>query len=211
VLYDAVHDVIDRDLKPINGRKAIILLTDGDDRGSQLPAADLLSYASEADTMVYAISFPSGSGGGGHGGGYGGYGGRGGGGVFGGGGGGGGIFGGGFPRGGGGGGGYPRSRTGGGNRPGRGGGGNREDRAEYAKEFLTELSSTTGGRFYQSQVTDFDSTFALIAEELRHQYRLGFYPPANADADAVHTIRVDVDRPDLSVRARGFYRPAKVK
>ena len=57
MLNDAVLESIERDLKPINGRKAIILLTDGEDAGSRIAQSDLLAYASESDAMIYSIYY----------------------------------------------------------------------------------------------------------------------------------------------------------
>jgi hypothetical protein len=210
VLTDAVWDVLDRDLKPIVGRKAIILLTDGEDAGSNVSEPGLINYAGEADTVIYSVSYPSGGqrrfrpdnfpGRGRERGGRGG-----------------GIFGGGFPRGGGGqGGGRGGQRDpdqrGRGNGPGQGQRGiRREIRAEEAAEFLTKLSDTTGGRYYRSDGTDLKKTFDLIAEELRHQYRLVFYPEPTTAANVVHTLRVKVDRPETAIRARGWYRTGAKK
>jgi len=60
------------------GRKALIILSDGVDRGSKKRLADAVDSAQRADTLVYSILFPGEEGyGGGRG--YGGYGGRGGG------------------------------------------------------------------------------------------------------------------------------------
>ena len=59
LLNDAVMESISRDLKSINGRKAIILLTDGEDAGSRVFRSDLLSYASESDAMIYSIYYAS--------------------------------------------------------------------------------------------------------------------------------------------------------
>lgn len=212
VLTDAVYDVIDRDLKPIIGRKAIILLTDGEDAGSNISEPGLINYVGEADTVIYSVSYPSGGqrrfrpdnfpfpGRGGprrRGG----------------------IFGGGFPRGrfnhaaqfpqddrfpGRGGQGPGQGRGGGPNR-----GGMRDRRKEAATDFLTRLSNTTGGRYYRSDGTDLKKTFDLIAEELRHQYRLGFYPDPANEARAVHALNVKVSRPNTAVRARGWYRTVK--
>ncbi len=42
-----------------------------------------------------------------------------------------------------------------------------EDRAE----FLRQLAETTAGRFCRSKKTDLKEKFALIADELRFQYR----------------------------------------
>jgi hypothetical protein len=71
---------------------------------------------------------------------------------------------------------------------------------------LRELSEITSGRFYQSELTDLKTTFGLIAEELRHQYRLGFYPGEIHKDGTVHQLRVKVDAADVAVRARQQYR-----
>lgn len=74
-----------------------------------------------------------------------------------------------------------------------------------AKDFLTDLSERSAGRFYNSEVSDLKKTFKLIAEELRHQYRLGFYPdPEKADGKR-HGLNVEVTKPDAVVRSRRSY------
>ena len=76
-----------------------------------------------------------------------------------------------------------------------------------AIEFLTEMSETTAGRFYSREVVDLKKTFQLIADELRNQYRLGYYPPENsAGYGALHNIKVKIARQDTVVRARATYR-----
>jgi VWFA-related protein len=205
-LNDAVVEIIDKDFKPITGRKAIILLTDGEDAGSRLSAWELLDYAAEADAMIYSIYYESdpmrGPGNGrGRGPGRGGRRGRG------------GIFGprfrgflltdaatGQFPQGRR----DPNQRDRRGQRAER-----REERRLEAVEFLTKLSEETSGRFYQSDVSDLKQSFDSIVEELRYQYRLGFYPQV-ADG-TIHTLKVRVDRPDAAVRSRRQYRTAPPK
>ena len=59
LLNDAVLETSKTILQPVNGRKAIILLTDGEDGGSQLGAKELLAYESEADAMIYPIYYES--------------------------------------------------------------------------------------------------------------------------------------------------------
>jgi len=49
-------------------------------------------------------------------------------------------------------------------------------------------------------------TFSQIAEELRHQYRLGFYPGDIQKDGSLHQLRVKVDTSDVAVRARQQYR-----
>jgi len=73
------------------------------------------------------------------------------------------------------------------------------------------LSEVSAGRYFSSEVSDLKQTFGQILEELRHQYRLGFYPPDHP-AGSVHTIKVEVGieavRPDVVVRSRRSYRVA---
>jgi len=59
LLHDAVLETSKAILQPINGRKAIILLTDGEDGGSQTGAKELLAYESESDAMIYPIYYES--------------------------------------------------------------------------------------------------------------------------------------------------------
>jgi len=77
---------------------------------------------------------------------------------------------------------------------------------ELAEDFLQRLSDVTAGRFYDSKGSKFDDTFDLIVDELRHQYRLGFYPPEETLAGTTHNLHVKVSRPDVVVRARSSYR-----
>lgn len=97
----------------------------------------------------------------------------------------------------------PRQRPGG---PARGARKNEMDRE--GADFLSELSEVTAGRFYRSNKTDLKKTFALIAEELRFQYRLAFKPDDLQKDGSVHLLRVKVDAADMAVRARKQYRAA---
>lgn len=56
-LYDAVMLASDELLKKQQGRKAIILLTDGVDTGSKVPLSTAIEAAQRADTLVYGILF----------------------------------------------------------------------------------------------------------------------------------------------------------
>jgi Ca-activated chloride channel family protein len=190
LLNDALLDVIAQDLRPVNGRKAIVLLTDGEDAGSRVSSSDVLSYATESDAMIYSIyyapaplralrsdrPFPRRGG----------------------------IFGrrgamrDQFPQDR-----FPRPRRDRQDRQDR-----RERRGEFAIEFLTRLSQVSAGHFYASEQTDLKKTFILIADELRNQYRLGFYPDALARDGSLHKLRVKVDKPEVAVRARTQYRAA---
>ncbi|MEO6655368.1 MAG: hypothetical protein ABIO36_04735, partial [Pyrinomonadaceae bacterium] len=86
----------------------------------------------------------------------------------------------------------------------------REERIERinqeAEEFLQQLSDTTAGRFYSSKDGKLKKTFATIVEELRFQYRLGFYPPEETGERTLHELKVKVSVPETVVRSRGSYR-----
>jgi VWFA-related protein len=57
VLYDSVYLASDELMKPQKGRKALIVLTDGVDRGSKETLDAALEAAQRADTVVYSILF----------------------------------------------------------------------------------------------------------------------------------------------------------
>src|SRR5271168_1119574 len=71
LLYDAVYLASDDVMKKQQGRKAIVVLTDGVDRGSKETLRDAIETAQRADTLVYSILFADKEGYG-NGGGYGG-------------------------------------------------------------------------------------------------------------------------------------------
>ena len=70
LLYDAVYLASDELMKKQQGRKALIVLTDGVDHGSKESLAEAIETAQRADTLVYCILFADkeGYGGGGFGG-----------------------------------------------------------------------------------------------------------------------------------------------
>ena len=72
-------------------------------------------------------------------------------------------------------------------------------------DLMEKLSEVTGGRFYQGETKNLKDTFELIAEELRHQYRLGFYPDELKRDGSAHELSVKVNLPDVSVRSRREY------
>jgi VWFA-related protein len=73
LLYDAVFLASDELMKKQQGRKALIILSDGVDRGSKETLRDAIETAERADTLVYSILFADKEGygnGGGYGGGH---------------------------------------------------------------------------------------------------------------------------------------------
>ena len=195
-LYDAVFLASNELMKKQQGRKALIILSDGVDRGSKTYLEGAIESAQRADTVVYSIYFadsrreeverPGGMGRGG---------GTSRGGV--------GWPGGGWP---GGGGGYP-----GGGGGGRGGGGQRhpEEQRADGKKILQRVSQETGGRFFEvSKKQTVGEIYDSIVEELRAQYDLGYTPDKDSAATGYHHIQLQVKRKDkdLSVQTRdGYY------
>ncbi len=92
--------------------------------------------------------------------------------------------------------------------PGGGTGGPGTTREEYERggEYLRQLALETGGRHHDARdLRNVDEAFTNIAEELRRQYSLGYYPSRQSQASERRQIRVRVKRPNLVVRARDSY------
>lgn len=207
-LYDAIYLSGDEvTAKQPGRRRALVVLTDGIDRGSKESLTDAIEAAQRADTIVYGIYYKgqsprdngnrqAGRHGGGWPGGGGGYPGS--------------YPGGGYPGGGYPGGGYPR---GGGNYPQGGNNPRGGDHTPYVdgKHVLERICGETGGRVFEvSKKQTVDDIYKQIGEELRAQYRLGFTPTPEAATDKYHQIDLgltgDTDRKKLDVQTRdGYY------
>jgi VWFA-related protein len=190
-LWNAVNVGI-TSLLHVQGRRVILVFTDGVDmpmnfsnRNSSLK--DVMKRAEEEDVMVYAIGLAGQNGpqvthGGGYGGGFPGRG-RGG-------------YGGGFPG------------RGGFGRGGFGGGRNFAV-DDHPDEGLPKIAAATGGGYFElTDTSDLSSTFRRVADELHHQYALGF-TPTNLDGK-MHTLTVKVAGTGMTVRARRSYLARKV-
>jgi VWFA-related protein len=189
-LYDAVDLVIKQHLKGMTGRKAIVLFTDGVDTTSRRATYEsTIREAEELDALAYPVAYDTSDGvGNGPGqsqrlplpGGRGGI-----------------IFGTPFPR-------WPMPGPGGGG-GGRGGGSNNEE-YRRASAYLHDLADKTGGRYYRGDsLQNISEAFAQIAEELRRQYSLGYYPKSTAQNGQRRQIKVRVNQPNLAVSARDSY------
>jgi VWFA-related protein len=55
LLYDAVYEATHEKLQQETGRKAIIILTDGEDQGSQMKIQDAIEAAQKSNTIVYVL------------------------------------------------------------------------------------------------------------------------------------------------------------
>lgn len=193
-LYDAVDLVIKERLNKIKGRKAIVLFTDGVDTSSYLSTyQSTLREVEELDALIYPIQYDTSD--------------------------------------------YLRAMQNAGSvtivtsssnwpfpgrsssqtiysGPANGGvaipGANKED-YERGNNYLHELADKTGARLYQANDPgQLAQAFSGIAEELRRQYSLGYYPqnspsPVADNSGARRQIKVRVHRPNLAVKARDSY------
>ncbi|OFW30096.1 MAG: hypothetical protein A3H97_24295 [Acidobacteria bacterium RIFCSPLOWO2_02_FULL_65_29] len=72
-------------------------------------------------------------------------------------------------------------------------------------EFFRELTSATGGRFYEIEKTsDLDKTFLEVLEEFRHRYLVS-YTPRGVEPTGWHRLTVGVKGRRATVRARPGY------
>ena len=187
-LYDSIYLASGPDLMlPKDGRKALIVFSDGVDRGSKETLNDAVDAADRANVAVYTIYF-KGEQEGGQGNGFPGSGGRRG-----------GMGGGGYP---GGGGGYP---GGGGGRP-RGGS---NEPAVDGKKIMEKIATRTGGRYFEARKKDnLDEIYGQIAEELRGQYLLTYTPDMVDNDGGFHKVALKASKDDLIVVTReGYYAP----
>jgi Ca-activated chloride channel homolog len=76
-----------------------------------------------------------------------------------------------------------------------------------ADEYLDEMARLSGGVVERADtLKDLRGAFARIAEELRKQYLLGYYPSDTSESGSERKISVRVSRSGVTVRARPAYR-----
>ena len=76
---------------------------------------------------------------------------------------------------------------------------------ENAREYLEQLATRTGGTIYLASTTgNLSEGFSRIASELREFYSLGIYPD-DVKIGKVRKLKVKVDQPGLAIRARDSY------
>jgi Ca-activated chloride channel homolog len=69
-------------------------------------------------------------------------------------------------------------------------------------EILQIMAEETGGRFYEKDSTKLKEAFQSIAEDLKYQYLLGFYPRNTKTGNRRSNIKITVDRSDFIVRTK---------
>jgi hypothetical protein len=206
-VYDAVFEVVQRKLRNIDGRKALILFSDGEDTTSgRASYDDAIDIVTESDVLVYGLRYPGNGGRGG---------------VrvdpwprspipgiqlpF------------PFPWP------FPRRRRGpftfsnltpSGNNAGtptspqswprrRGGGG----------DFMADITAAGGGPVYDAErISDMSRVAYRIAEELRHVYVISYYPTNPLSNGGYRSVRVSVKgRDDIAIRHRRGYQAGSNK
>lgn len=200
-VYDAVYETVERKLRNIDGRKALILFSDGEDTtSSRASYDDAVHLVTESDVLVYGLRYP-------------GTGGRAGGRVdpwprspipgvqlpF------------PFPWP------FPRRRRGpfmptngtpGGNSPPSSGSPQSWPRRNGGGgDFMTDITAAGGGPVYDAEkIGDMSRVANRIAEELRHVYVISYYPTNPLSNGGYRSVRVSVKgRDDIAVRHRRGY------
>lgn len=189
-LYDAIDFVVERQLRGIQGRKAVVVFTDGVDTTSRRTNyQSTVRSVEEVDALIYPVRYDTQSDMNG------------------------GWSGGGSRR--------APTRTGGGGwgailgtilsggnvRVGGGGGGragSSSQEYETGKRYLEEIARNSGGRNFEAR-NDLRAAFTGIAEELRWQYSIGYYPENVGKVGDRKQIRIRVMRPNVVVRAKTSY------
>lgn len=79
---------------------------------------------------------------------------------------------------------------------------------EYArgKLYLEKLAENTGGRIFEADdIKNLEAAFNGVAEELRRQYSIGYYPGQEGQPGERRTVKIRVTRPNVVVRAKSGY------
>ncbi|HEV2663642.1 MAG TPA: VWA domain-containing protein, partial [Blastocatellia bacterium] len=88
-------------------------------------------------------------------------------------------------------------------------GGGSSDEYRRAARYLQDLADRSGGRLYDANTLyNISQAFSNIAEELRHQYSLSYYPTNSKKDGAYRRVKVRVEKSGMIVRAREGYRAA---
>lgn len=176
-LYDAVDFSLRKRLNQIEGRKAIVLFTDGVDTYSRKGTYDSTLYLSqESDAMIFPIYYNTYLSNLGIGGGT--------------------VMSSPFPD-------IDAMRR---SQRNIGIGTSAEEYA-LGKKYIEDLAASTGGRVFRPESTPGGLTAAFegIAEELRRQYNIGYYPEEPGKKGEQKKVRVRVNRANLVIRARDSY------
>jgi VWFA-related protein len=141
LLFDAVVDASQEIMKKHKGRKALIILSDGGDNGSDATLASAIEEAQKAETLIYSVLYTDGGFGSGEG-----------------------------------------------------------------RNIMERLAKETGGAYFAvSKKLTVGQVYALIQEDLRSQYSLGYVSDRPAQVAEFRKLQLTVKRPGLIVNARDRY------
>jgi VWFA-related protein len=181
-LYEAVAAVANLEQMKATGRKAMVIFTDGVDTTSRMASLQsTIEQTEEIDALIYPVRYDT------------------------------------------------RDRNGGGAAPvaidlskllrdsggvnlppgvlaqvGRGGSLGEYERGQ---KYLQTLADNSGGRMFEADTTtNLDAAFAGIAEELRRQYSIGYYPDNTGEPGERRSIKIQIiAHPNVVVRAKRNY------
>ncbi len=79
-------------------------------------------------------------------------------------------------------------------------------RSKEGDKFMKEIPTKTGGMFFRAdKLKDFNKVFGQIADELRFQYSIGYYPKDEPKKGERRQIKVTVNQPNTIVKNRSDY------
>jgi VWFA-related protein len=154
-LYDAVFLGADEIMRKQTGRKALILLSDGEDNGSQTSLAEAIESTQRADTLVYTVLFDESE--------------------------------------------FDMRKV---RLAARRAGFELPD----GRKVMVDLAARTGARFFEvNKKLSFEKVFAIIEEDLRNQYSIG-YSSEGVTGPAFRRVKLRTKQKGLNVQTReGYY------
>ncbi len=139
LLFDSIVDASDEIMKKQQGRKALIVMSDGGENGSDATISDAIDAALRAETLVYSIFFSDGS--------------------------------------------YGANRG-----------------------IMQQLARGTGGGYFEvNKKQTIDQVFAVIQEDLRSQYSIGYVSDKPPVVSEFRKIQLVLKKPGLVVQSRDKY------
>jgi hypothetical protein len=77
---------------------------------------------------------------------------------------------------------------------------------ERGKSYLEALAANSGGRMFDADtITNMETAFSGVAEELRRQYSVGYYSNREGVAGERKHIKIKIARPGAVVRSKTTY------
>ena len=84
--------------------------------------------------------------------------------------------------------------------------GQTETEYQVGKEYLATIATNSGGRMFEAEAMgNLDAAFKGVADELRQQYAVGYYPDDTGKPGDRKKIKIEVSRPKAVVRSKSTY------